>query len=84
MIASSSSSRIPYLWSLLDSGLMPYPMAVRAASLQSVIDNYEMRCSRNSGNITSNSENRARITGVKAQMERFDFLFARRMYHAPH
>ena len=45
---------------------------VRAASLQSVIDNYEVfqEFWDEARDITSYSENRARITGVKAQMEK--------------
>ena len=50
---------------------------IRAASLQSVIDNYEVfqEFWDEARDITFDSENRARITGVKAQMEKFDFLF---------
>ena len=57
--------------------LCPTRWTVRAASLQSVIDNYEVLQEfwNEARDITSDSDNRARITGVKAQMEMFDFLF---------
>ena len=42
-----------------------------------MIDNYEVfqEFWDEARDTTSDSENRARITGVKAQMEKFDFLF---------
>jgi hypothetical protein len=51
---------------------------VRTASLQSVIDNYEVfqEFWDEARDIASDSENRAHITGVKAQMEKFEFLFS--------
>ena len=57
--------------------LCPTRWTVRAASLQSVIENYEVFQVfwDEARDITSDSENRARITGVKAQMEKFEFLF---------
>ena len=57
--------------------LCPTQWTVKAASLQSVIDNYEVfqEFWDEARDITSDSENHARITGVKAQMEKFDFLF---------
>ena len=58
--------------------LCPTRWTVRAASLQSVIDNYEVfqEFWDEARDIASDSENRARITGVKAQMEKFEFLFS--------
>ena len=57
--------------------LCPTRWTVRAASLQSVIENYEVFQVfwDEARDIISDSENRARITGVKAQMEKFEFLF---------
>ena len=51
----------------------PTQWTVRAASLQSVIDNYEVfqEFWDEAMDTTSDSENRARITGVKAHMEKF-------------
>ena len=57
--------------------LCPTQWTVRAASLQRVIDNYEVfqESWDEARDITTDSENRARITGVKAQIEKFPFLF---------
>ncbi|KAL5499511.1 hypothetical protein EMCRGX_G010945 [Ephydatia muelleri] len=57
--------------------LCPTRWTVRAAFLQSVIKNYEVFQVfwDEARDTTSDSENRARITGVKAQMEKFEFLF---------
>ena len=64
-----------YLLALLDSGRSV--LLDGLASLQSVIENYEVFQVfwDEARDITSDSENRARITGVKAQMEKFEFLF---------
>ena len=57
--------------------LCPTRWTVKAASLQSVIDNYDVFLEfwDDAREITADAESRARINGVKAQMERFDFLF---------
>ena len=56
---------------------LSYSMDCKSSSLQSVIENYEVFQVfwDEARDITSDSENRARITGVKAQMEKFEFLF---------
>lgn len=57
--------------------LCPTRWTVKAASLQSVIDNYDVFQDfwDEARDICTDAESRARINGVKAQMERFDFLF---------
>ena len=57
--------------------LCPTRWTVRAASVQSVLDNYEVLLEvwEESRASSLDSEIRARIIGVEAQMEQFDFLF---------
>ena len=57
--------------------LCPTRWTVRAASIQSVLDNHEvlLRVWEESKSSSIDSEIRARIIGVETQMESFDFLF---------
>ena len=57
--------------------LCPTKWTVKAAYLQSVIDNYDMFQDfwDEARDITTDAESCAYINGVKAQMERLDFLF---------
>ena len=57
--------------------LCPTRWTVRAASLQSVLDNYEVLFGvwEESKESQVDSEIRARVIGVEAQMQSFDFLF---------
>ena len=57
--------------------LCPTRWTVRAATLQSIVDNYEVLLSLWEESLASrlDTEMRARILGVQAQMSTFDFLF---------
>jgi len=57
--------------------LCPTRWTVRAASLQSILDNYEVLLGvwEETQESSLDSETRARIVGVEAQMGKFDFLF---------
>ena len=57
--------------------LCPTRWTVRAASLQSVLDNYEVLLSvwEESKNSQIDSEMKARIIGIETQMLTFNFLF---------
>lgn len=57
--------------------LCPTRWTVRAAALTSIAENYQaLQSTWNlASNETKDSEMRARIGGVAAQMERFDFFF---------
>ena len=57
--------------------LCPTRWTVRAASLQSILDNYEILLNVWEEALESSldSETRARIVGVEAQMAKFDFLY---------
>lgn len=65
--------------------LCPTRWTVRASSLKSVLDNYtvlqELWDDCREASVTTDTEMRARITGVESQMRNFDFIFGIQLGH---